>query len=220
MKILSLEEAEKLLRHLDLQVPSRDSWGLGIPKTPLSKAEWKRIRNVTAFLFMLDAGLRVGEVVRLAWPDVLYAEAPVQTLDLPAHAAKRHQPRSIPLSVRLQQAILRFKNHSAQFYDHNTRWPLIARSGSGKPITTRTLERIFEAASLKALSFQVNPHMLRHTFATRIMKVTNMPTVQALLGHKHLSSTQRYTHPNSDDKRNAINQLSAGNGTALPGLGG
>lgn len=49
--------------------------------------------------------------------------------------------------------------------------------------------------------------MLRHTFATRLMQKTNIRVVQQLLGHKSLSSTQVYTHPNADDLQKAIENL-------------
>jgi integrase/recombinase XerD len=42
---------------------------------------------------------------------------------------------------------------------------------------------------------RITPHMLRHTFATRMMATASASTVQLLLGHKRLSSTQIYLHP-------------------------
>jgi len=216
MQILTQDQSETLLRKLDLQTSFVDAWGLGIPPRPASKHQWKQLRNVTAYLLMLDAGLRVGEVVRLTWPDVIYANAPVLTLDLPAAAAKGKHPRSVPLSVRLQQAILRYYSQTPQRPPTNTINPLIPSNLHAGAITTRSLERIIESAAMTSLGFPVHPHMLRHTFATRIMKVTNMPTVQALLGHRHLSSTQIYTHPNSDDKRNAIDNLPGFTGPPVP----
>ena len=48
---------------------------------------------------------------------------------------------------------------------------------------------------------------LRHTYATRLMRVTNIRTVQVLLGHRRLSSTQIYTHPDQEDKDKAIDKM-------------
>ena len=50
--------------------------------------------------------------------------------------------------------------------------------------------------------------MLRHTFATRLLKASNMRVVQEALGHKSIQTTQIYTHVTSDDLTRAVNSLS------------
>jgi integrase len=52
-------------------------------------------------------------------------------------------------------------------------------------------------------------HDLRHTFATRLAPFTDAFTLAALLGHKTLAMTARYTHPTNDSKRRAIAGLSS-----------
>jgi len=74
-------------------------------------------------------------------------------------------------------------------------------------ITTRQIENIVLAASMKSLGRPLNPHMLRHTFASKLLRVTNIRTVQILLGHSCITSTQIYTHPNEDDKKKAIDAM-------------
>ena len=76
-----------------------------------------------------------------------------------------------------------------------------------RPITTRQVERIILTASMKALNRPIHPHVLRHTFASRLMKRTNIRVVQQLLGHTSITSTQIYTHPDSDDLQKAINDI-------------
>jgi len=75
-------------------------------------------------------------------------------------------------------------------------------------LTTRQIERIIGNAGEKAFGRWINPHILRHTFASRLMRTVNSRVVQELLGHKHLASTQIYTHPNHQDLRNAIDSIS------------
>ncbi|GAJ07905.1 unnamed protein product, partial [marine sediment metagenome] len=53
----------------------------------------------------------------------------------------------------------------------------------------------------------VHPHMLRHTFATRIVRKSSTAIAQQLLGHRYLSSTQVYVNPSQDDLAEAIEQL-------------
>ena len=167
----------------------------------------KQIRNLIAALLMLDCGLRVGEVVSLRLTDCYFNGAPVQSLTVRAIIAKRHHQRIIPVSIRLQCALHTFHGETILIPERPLTQHLISNKPGGHPLTTRTLARILEHHGMTALGFPVRPHMLRHTFATRLMKVTDIRTVQELLGHKHVSSTQIYTHVNDEDKRKAIEDM-------------
>jgi len=61
--------------------------------------------------------------------------------------------------------------------------------------------------SLDVIKRRIHPHVLRHTFATQLAKVTNIRVVQELLGHSSLESTQIYTHPDMNEAREAVNRL-------------
>ncbi|WP_368654807.1 tyrosine recombinase XerC [Ornithinibacillus sp. 4-3] len=74
----------------------------------------------------------------------------------------------------------------------------------GKPLTTRGIRAVLKKIVEKAaLSIHLHPHMLRHTFATHMLNEgADLRTVQELLGHENLSSTQIYTHVTKDHLRN------------------
>lgn len=166
-----------------------------------------KFRNQLAAVLMLDAGLRVGEVCHLLRSDLLLFAQPAHTIRILANCSKNNQSRFVPATPRIQSCVLvaqkqywDMANDSPGYYAIHGKDPL-------RPLSTRQLERIFRAAGRKSLNREVWPHMLRHTFANRILKVSNLRVVQALLGHKSISSTQIYTHPNSDDLTLAIEKL-------------
>jgi len=167
----------------------------------------KGIRNYLIACLMLDAGLRVGEVVALKWSHLCFNREPVQNLLLTPDITKNHRERSVPVNDRLSNAIKEYF-HSGAFLGPLTYGMFVFyKPDLNHALTTRQVENIMNAASSKAFGWRINPHMLRHTFASNLLRVTNMRTVQELLGHNYVTSTQIYTHPNEDDKRKAIDDL-------------
>ncbi|GAF88542.1 unnamed protein product, partial [marine sediment metagenome] len=132
---------------------------------------------------------------------------PVKKLAVPAAISKSKTDRMVPLSQRCQAAIDKLRNNVWTYSEMGyTMFAFYTREYS-KHITVRQVERIFKWAGVNAIGRPVNPHMLRHTFGSKMMRVTNAAIVQELLGHKHLSSTQVYMHPNGDDLQDAIDNL-------------
>ena len=178
-----------------------------LAKDGTPRQERRGVRNAAIALCMLDAGLRVGEVCRLHKSDLWFNNGPVTSIIVGADVAEKAAERQIPVSARLSGAIqamhqfywsdiLGFPDHAA-FYGDDPR----------RPVTARQIERIIAAASDRALGRSIHPHVLRHTFASRLMRKTNARIVQVLLGHKNLSSTQIYCHPNQQDLTAAIETL-------------
>jgi len=178
-----------------------------IPKKATTKQHQKGIRNYTMALLMLDAGLRVGEVVKLQWQQLWLFDRPVNAIALTENQTKTKKPRTIPLSSRAQNAVVEMNKNWWGTYDCLT--PVLAfyKTKSPQCLTTRQVERIIRKAAMDSIGRPVHPHVLRHTFATRLMRTTNARIVQELLGHKYISSTQIYTHPNQEDLKRAIERL-------------
>ena len=79
----------------------------------------------------------------------------------------------------------------------------VFRNRTGTPY--RSFRTAFKQAVRKAGVEDFTFHDLRHTFASRlVMAGVDLPTVQALMGHKDISMTLRYTHLSSDHKQRAI----------------
>lgn len=168
----------------------------------------RSIRNTAIILLMLEAGLRVGEVVQLKVCDLVGLTGGVDWLRIRADMTKTKTERCIPLASTVKVAI----SHMAETF-----WPYygigpdnFAFVGASKTshITVRQVQHMLDKLSRASIRRSIRPHVLRHTFATRLMRTTNVRVVQELLGHKQLSSTQVYTHPNSEDLVKAIRQNS------------
>lgn len=172
------------------------------------KTSRKGIRNYLIGCLMLEAGLRVGEVVSLRLSHLYFNGKPVENLLLTPDITKNHKERSVPISTRLKKALEQYFEENYWLAQQASCHIAFVVPFNHTSLTTRQVERIINTAGYEALGRPVHPHMLRHTFATKLMRVTDMRTVQELLGHKNITSTQIYTHPNEDDKKNAIQKAS------------
>lgn len=194
IQILDATEIGKLLIHL---TPLCDS----------TKEDHKTNRNLLLFLLMLDAGLRVGELVQLVVFDLFLQGKSVTTLTIRAKTAKTKTERNIPLSCRLMEVIEAFFDNRPGYVISYPNGPVFKSGTRDTAVSVRQVQRIVRSIALKAIGRAIHPHVLRHTFATRLMTKTSIRVVQQLLGHKSITSTQIYTHPNSTDLQEAINAI-------------
>jgi site-specific recombinase XerD len=170
-------------------------------------AEKLQIRNRCMILLMLDAGLRVGELTGLNAEDLCIGGEPNHSLTIRGAIAKRGRERTVPLRLNLQESIKEMTKFHWTEFDRQAATPAFFQPTNYKRLTVRQVQRIVQFAAQKTIGRSIHPHILRHTFATRLMRTTSLRVVQELLGHVRISTTQIYTHPNSIDLRNAIDSL-------------
>lgn len=194
IKTLTLAQSEELIGYMHQPTPILTNWRI-------------LMNTRTLCLLMLDAGLRVAEACNLKKTDLWFSGAPVRTLTIPMEIAKRHVARDVPLTQRtldqihhLEQLIWRKTNDTAAPY-------AFSATNNCHPITPRTIQRRLRLLGLRLWNKPLTPHMLRHTFATRVLKKSDLRTVQTLLGHASITTTQIYTHPDADDRQKAIDSL-------------
>ncbi|MEE2776103.1 MAG: tyrosine recombinase XerC [Acidobacteriota bacterium] len=155
--------------------------------TPLSR----RDRAILELLYA--SGLRVGELVSLDWRDVDLTGRVLRVV------GKGGKERMVPFGKPAQQALRKWL----------TDWPALrakaAAAGDEEPIflnrsggrlTDRSVRRILDRyVKQTALAGSIHPHTLRHTFATHLLEQgADLRTIQELLGHSSLGTTQKYTH--------------------------
>lgn len=129
-------------------------------------------------------GLRVSEIVRLKVVDIDSLRMVIRI-----EQGKGRSDRYVMLAPDLLEMLRQWWRKTRP-----TGWLFPGRE-PGQPITTRQLDRICKkAAEAAGLGKRVSMHMLRHSFATHLLEnKTDVRVIQALLGHKKLDTTSRYT---------------------------
>jgi len=153
------------------------------------------LRNRAIFETLYSSGIRVSELSGMNIFDVDFNRCIIRVL------GKGNKERMVPIGKKAKAAIGNYRERLAIEAgispDENT--PLFLNKNSGR-LTTRSIARILEkTAKACGLLIPVSPHALRHTFATHMLDAgADLRVVQELLGHKSLSTTQKYTHVSID----------------------
>ena len=140
---------------------------------------------------MYSAGLRVAEVVGLSLNDLDRSAGILRVM------GKGRKERIAPVGSYALKALdrwlkIRRPDTTADAEDQNA----LLLNRFGRRLTTRSIGRMLEKHILTAgLATQTSPHTLRHSFATHLLDGgADLRSVQELLGHKSLTTTQIYTH--------------------------
>jgi site-specific recombinase XerD len=144
-----------------------------------------RLRDRAVIETAYAAGLRLGEVLRLKVSDI-----DSQRMTIRVEQGKGRKDRYVMLSPALLETL------RAYWRTARPRGLLFPGHGGKRPLHESMVQRAFKAARDKAgIQKPVSFHTLRHSFATHLLESgTNVRTIQALLGHRSLGTTQRYTH--------------------------
>jgi integrase/recombinase XerD len=157
------------------------------------------LRNRCLMGLMVECGLRISEALALKPRDVNIREKRVEVL-----RGKGGSPRTLCWkSSSLSELLERWK---ASRPDGDHLFTTIRGDGRGGPVSVRSFEKTIKHYATRAgISVNVTPHVLRHTFATSLLRNgTNLRIVQTALGHKNLSTTAVYTHVTDCDVREAL----------------
>ena len=177
-KYLNFEDVEKLLRAFD----NNNFIGL---------------RNSLILELLYSTGIRVSEITNIKLKDV---SMPDKTIRILGKGSKERFVYFGNICFNLLEQYL--KKSYPLLNEKNSEYLILSKTG--KKINDRTIRTIVDdAAKIAGIKIKISPHVLRHTFATHMLNEgADLRSVQELLGHENLSTTQVYTHLTNEKIRN------------------
>jgi len=153
------------------------------------------LRNRAMLEVFYSSGLRLSELAGLDLADIDFSQKLLKV------RGKGRKERIVPIGDPAIKAVREYLEKIGEIKKDTKREvfkrPLFLNS-RGERITTRSIARIVnEATSKSGIGRKISPHALRHSFATHLLNAgADLRSIQELLGHKSLSTTQKYTAVN------------------------
>lgn len=177
-KYLNFNDTEKLLNAFD-------------------NKNYVSIRNSLILEILYSTGIRVGEITNIKVSDISISNETIKV------TGKGNKERIVYFGSRCKNLLnLYFKESYNKLNKNNVDYLLLSKTG--KKINEREIRTIVDdAAVIAGIKIKISPHVLRHTFATHMLQDgADLRSVQELLGHENLSTTQIYTHLTNEKIRN------------------
>lgn len=148
------------------------------------------IRNKAVLEILYATGARVSEVtaIQLDWINLEYGYIRCR--------GKGSKERIVPLGAKAIEAIQNYLQNARPKIKNSQNSVYLFLSKAGKPLRRENIWVIVKNCSLKAgIEEHISPHKLRHSFATHLLENgADLRSVQEMLGHVNVSTTQIYTH--------------------------
>jgi site-specific recombinase XerD len=149
----------------------------------------------------LHTGLRRAELTNLTWADVNFNRESLAVQAKDGWHPKDYEVRHIPLTDRLTEVLKARPKSDSAYVFHTQSGGAHSHSGN---LLSRDFSKLTRACGIKGASI----HTLRHTFASHlVMGGADLYTVQKLLGHSSIKTTEIYAHLAPDYLRSAIKRL-------------
>lgn len=156
----------------------------------------KGIREALILEFLYSTGVRVSELCNVKIADISFFDNRVKIL------GKGSKERYVLFGSELKNILHLYLKESRPFFEKNKNDYLLLND-SGNQMLDRRVRTIIDNILKKAeTKMHISPHTLRHSFATHMLNNgADLRTVQELLGHEDLSTTQIYTHISNERLR-------------------
>jgi len=185
-EVLNVEEAATVLKALEVKAAEEPS---GV-----------NIRNLALVEVLYGSGIRVSELCGLNLDDV---DRTRNTLNV---IGKGDKQRVVPIGIPAMATIDNYLANARVEFANNSSNDALFLGARGKRIDQRTVREVVYDA-MKAVGAAMGPHGLRHSAATHLLEGgADLRTVQEILGHASLATTQIYTHVSPERLQSAYKQ--------------
>jgi integrase/recombinase XerD len=170
-KVMTIDEVTNLLDAPDIRKP-------------------REMRNSAMMEIMYGAGLRVSELISMRLQDINLDANFVRVM------GKGSKERVIPIGSPARTITQKWIKEGRPFLLKTISTPYLFVARAGKPMTRQSFWKIIKKyALISNISKNITPHTLRHSFATHLLEGgADLRSVQTMLGHSDISTTQIYTH--------------------------
>ncbi|MFT4090327.1 MAG: tyrosine recombinase XerC [Asticcacaulis sp.] len=173
--------------------PLNEDQAIGLMHESLMDSDitvWEALRDRSVYLLLYGCGLRISEALSLTFKDTPLGD----TLRI---VGKGNKTRLVPVLDDVRDAIEAYKQQQPFNMEPTD---VLFRAKRGGPLSPRHVQAsVQHLRSRLGLSDRATPHALRHSFATHLLgSGADLRSIQELLGHASLSTTQKYTQVDAE----------------------
>ena len=189
--VLSIEEIELLIDHLDLQHPQGH-------------------RNRAILETLYGSGLRVSELIKLNLSNLFFKESLIRV------TGKGNKQRLVPMGIIAKKYLNIYIEEVRTNQKIQTEFKdVLFLNRNGKGLTRQMIFTLIRALAIKAgIKKKISPHTFRHSFATHLLEnEADLRSIQILMGHESITTTEMYTHLDTHHLRSVIEKYHPRNKT-------
>ena len=180
--VLSIEEIELLIDHLDLQHPQGH-------------------RNRAILETLYGSGLRVSELIKLNLSNLFFKESLIRV------TGKGNKQRLVPMGIIAKKYLNIYIEEVRTNQKIQTEFKdVLFLNRNGKRLTRQMIFTLIRTLAIKAgIKKKIGPHTFRHSFATHLLEnEADLRSIQILMGHESITTTEMYTHLDTHHLRSVI----------------
>ena len=158
-------------------------------------------RNKTIIEILYGTGIRVSELIELNISNIFFKENLIRVL------GKGDKERFVPIGLKAKKSIIDYINNDRKYQKiEESSNDILILSKYGKKITRHMIFTLIKNISKKSgITKKISPHTFRHSFASHLLKNgADLRTIQLILGHENITTTEIYTHLDSKHLLNVM----------------